>query len=202
MIEIEKRGRLDPQNKLKLRNFLQKNATLVNDCNQLNIFIEFNNPFLGDIENTKASINVSISKDKINHTIKCKLKSKTGRMESGKRIESSMDFTKSDLDEVFKFLSIFQITEGCPRFYHREDYSYNGLNITLKEGGLAPDHFEIDIELEDKDQEDDAEKLIEDFLSQHNLQAYTESEYKEIMLNVFKENPPIPMSEIDLGLIG
>ncbi len=201
MLEIEKRGKLTKKRAEILRSYLLSNGKLVRKANQLNIFIEFNNPFLGSIENTKASINISITKNLSDNSISCKLKSKTGNMQAGTRSESNISFDLSEINQVFDFLKIFQITEGCPRFYYREDYKLGLMNITLKEKGLAPDHFEIDMEIEDLKALPQAEAVIVEFARNNDLKFFTEDEYKEIMLRVFKENPPIPLNNIDLGLI-
>lgn len=201
MIEIEKRGQLTKQSAGILRGYLLSKGSLVRKSNQLNIFIEFNNPFLGSIENTKASINISITKNLLNNSISCKLKSKTGNMQAGLRTESSISFDLSEIENVFNFLSIFHINEGCPRFYYREDYKLGLMNVTLKEGGLAPDHFEIDMEVEDRKSLSQAEDAILKLAEDSGLKIYSEDEYKEIMLRVFEQNPPIPFSEIDLRLV-
>lgn len=201
MLEIEKRGKLTKSRSEILRRYLLSNGKLVRKSNQLNIFIEFNNPFLGSIENTKASINISITKNLSDNSISCKLKSKTGNMQSGTRAESNISFDLSEINQVFDFLKIFQITEGCPRFYYREDYKLGLMNISLKEKGLAPDHFEVDMEVEDPEALPQAEDFIAEFARDNELEFFTENEYKEIMLKVFKENPPIPLNNINLRLV-
>lgn len=201
MLEVEKRGAIN-QDKIKaLREFLQTNGKLKSKLKQLNIFIEFDNAFLGTLENTKHSINVSFSKNIDTSEIVSKLKTKSGLMYSGVRNEISISFDYHNKSSIFDFLSVFGISKGCPRYYYREDYKFNNLNITLKEKGLAPDHFEIDMEIDSTENVTFAESQIKEFLEQHNLIAYSDEEYKRIMLKVFNENPPIPFSDISFEVL-
>lgn len=201
MIEVEKRGKLSQNELIGLKSFLSRKGKLLKKLKQLNIFIEFDSPFLGDIGNTKASINISLSNEILKKQTTGRLKVKGGNMQSSSRTEVSIPFDIKDINEIYKFLSVFNINRGCPRFYYREDYEYNGITISIKEQGLAPDHFEAEIEIEDIKDREYAEERINEFTKSLNLQFYTDEEYKSIMLNIFKENPPIDFSDIDLGLV-
>lgn len=196
MIEVEKRGSLSANGLKHLRDYLINNAVLKSSQKQLNIFIEFDNSFLGSVENTKNSINVSFSKVIGENNINCRLKSKSGLMQSSVRKEVTIPFEFKDRNNIFDFLAVFGINTGCPRYYYREDYIIHDMNVTLKQDGLAPNHFEVDMEIQNLDEMKLAEKRINDFLLEHNLIAYSDEEYKTIMLKVFKENPPVPIEDI------
>lgn len=201
MLEIEKRGQLSNSDKDHLKSFLLSKGKLIRRENQLNIFIEFNSPYLGSIENSKASINISLSKNLINNATSGNLKVKTGKMESSNRLESNLPFNIDNIMDVFNFLKVFQITEGCPRFYCREDYKYDDLVVSIKEKGLAPDHFEVEMQVDSPDKSEFAIGKINTFGKLLGLKFYTDSEYKDIMLKTFYDNPPVPFGAIDLGLI-
>lgn len=200
MIEIEKRGRLDSDAGSTFEEYLKNNAQCVGELEQLAIFIEFNNPYLGEIGNTKASIAIQITKDITSGLFTAKLKGKVGNMQSEIRKEFGIPFEAKNLNDVYGFLGIFGIEEGCPRFYTRRDFMLDEYKISIKRKGLAPDHFEIETELDDSAAAEVTEYKVkmEEFLKRFKLTTFSETEYKELMLQIFKENPPVKLSSINL----
>lgn len=201
MIEVEKRGLLTARQKNTLLKFLNRNGEHIRSRNVLTIFIEFDSPFLGSVADTKASISIALIKDLHSNKVTAKLKGKLGKMESGARKEIEIPFQVEYTQQMFSFLEIFEIQTGCPRFYHREDYLYDGMEISIKDEGFAPDHFEIELKVVEHEQIVDAEEKIGEFLEKRDLKALSEQGYKEMMLKVFTENPPIALTKIDLGRV-
>jgi len=195
---IEKRGPLKLVNKKKLLKELNNNGKLMGKYKQLSTFIEFENPYLGEVESTKASLSINIIRDLLSDEINCNLKAKTGKMESSLRQEVVIPFNIKDLNQIIGLLSIFNITTGCPRYYYREEYSYKGFNFTIKSQGLAPDHFEIKTNIETRlIPSNQIEVEIRSIIRDLNLRIYTEEEFKNIMLKTYKENPPVKLTSIN-----
>ncbi len=199
MIEVELRGYF--QTALKRNNFvefLQKNAEVVKDRKQLTTFIEFDHPSLGSLDDSKGSISISIEQDNKTSVERGKVKFKSGSFDSVSRKETSFSFQPSEISGVLNFLSSLGIDRGCPRYYDRLDFQYDQFKITVKTGGLAPDHFEIELEVETTKEVGEAEKGIRQLAESFGLQVATQEEYSHTMKKVFLENPPVPLSEITL----
>lgn len=200
-IEIEKRGALNKQQKEQLLDFLEKKAKFIGECNQLSVFCEAGSRYTGEIENTKASISISLSKDLLNKKTSYKLKVKTGKMESGTRKEIIFPFKSDSLGDVLDLLKVFEINIGCPRFYHRIDYKLGRYYFSIKERGYAPDHFEIETMVNSEEKIEKESQKIEKLLKSLGLKFFNDEEYKNIMLGTFKKYPPIPFEEVDFSII-
>jgi len=201
MIEIEKRGKLSGEPAKKFKDFLIHHALLIGKSEQLTIFIETENNYLGSINNLNASISIQLISNLITSKYLSTLKGKLGSFDLETRKEFNISFDYSHLNDLFSFLEIFHIFTGCPRYYYREDYKYKDFTISLKYDGLAPDHYEIEklvpetcskeVIIKSKDD-------ISNFLSQFELNSYTPEEYKTIMLKVLDSNPPVELRSIDI----
>jgi adenylate cyclase class IV len=193
MIEIEKRGPLNPTQYKTLQQFLKDKGEQVLRCNQVGIFTTYKN---GEVKN---QINISITQDLDINTTKARLKAKLGDLKDSARKEISIPFDIKDIDSIYDMLRMFGVTNGCPRYYYREDYRYKNFNISIKSKGLLEDHYEIEVELDDNGDKDAATKEILEFLSSQNLSYWEEDEYKVTIKRIFEENPPIDFSEISLS---
>jgi adenylate cyclase class IV len=200
-IEIEKRGRLEIKDKEKFLEYLKKNGRFLNEYNQLSVFCESGSRFLGDIESTKASVAITILNDLKRLKTNYKLKVKNGKMESGTRNELVLPFKAKNLTEIMSLLEVFEITSGCPRFYHRLDFKLGKYFISIKENGYAPDHFEIETVIKDEKKVEKEIQKLEKFIESLGLKFYSDQEYKEIMLGTFRKYPPVTFSEIDFSVI-
>ncbi len=195
MIEIEKRGPLTKQQFQDFQKFLSENAMLIGKYNQVGIFTTFKN------EQNKNQINISISQNLIENSTTTRLKAKLGDLKDTARQELSLPFELKNINSIFDFLRMFGVVNGCPRFYYREDYKYKDLTISIKNQGLLTDHFEVEIELDDESAKLQAEKQIEDFITEIKLVLWTEDEYKALITKVFEENPPVDFDTIDLSML-
>ncbi len=200
-IEIERRGRLEAGEKENFLEYLKKNGKFLNEYNQLSIFCESGSRFLGNIENTKVSIAISILNNLILKKTSYKLKVKSGKMESGIRKELVLPFKAKKLADIMNLLEVFEINSGCPRFYHRYDFKIGKYFVSIKEKGFAPDHFEIETVVEDEKKVEKETKKLEKFVESLVLKFYSDEEYKEIMLGTFRKYPPVPFSEIDFSVV-
>jgi adenylate cyclase class IV len=199
-IEIEKRGKLTPTKKKGLLALLNKKGKLLGEYHQISVFIESDNKITGNIENTKASIAIVIRRNLINNRVKCVLKVKVGKMESGTRDEIKIPFTYNDLGHILDLLRVFGISKGCPRFYHRLDYKLGNYLISIKDKGLLYDHFEIETTVSDSSQIENMEKKMKKWLRDVKLSAFSEEKYKHLLIKIFKENPPIDFADIDFNV--
>lgn len=189
-LEIEKRGYLNTNEKALLIKFLDKNALFKSTKKQLNIFCSINNDYFSEKTKIKSSLSIVIEEDIISKEIKMFLKSKFGNVEDLKREEVSINLEKTSPLEIFKFLRSLGIEEGCPRYYLRKDYTYNNLNVTIKENGLVPDHFEV--ELIKGNNVDD----IDQFINKNKLNCFSSSQYKQLLKELLINNPPVLLNEI------
>ena len=156
--------------------------------------------FLGN-SGTKVSLSLAIFKRLDKEKTTFQLKAKTGRMESGTRKEILISFKRTELKQILAFLELFEIKTGCLRFYHRYDFQYGQYFISLKENGFAPDHFEIETTAKNQEAVGKEGQKIQVLLNSLGLKAYSEEEYKEIMLSTFRRYPPVPFSEIDFSTV-
>jgi len=200
-IEIEKRGRLEKEDKEKFLKYLRENGRFLHEYNQLSVFCESGSRFLGDIENTKASVAITILNNLMQMKTNYKLKVKNGKMESGNRKELVLPFKPKNLPEIIDLLEVFEITSGCPRFYHRFDFKLGKYFISIKESGYAPDHFEKKTVVKDEKKVEEEIQKIEKFIESLGLKFYSDLEYKEIMLGTFRKYPPVLFSEIDFSVV-
>lgn len=200
-IEIEKRGSLSQKGKEHFLSFLKEKAKLLCEYNQLSVYCESDSPYLGEIENTKISISITLLKNILTKKTKYLLKAKTGKMESGLRKEIIIPFYAESLDDILHFLELFDIKTGCPRFFHRYNFKYGKYEISIKEKGYTVDHFEIETIIESEDEIEKENRKIDEFVKSLGLNIYSEEEYKEKMLETFRKYPPIPFSEIDFSII-
>lgn len=202
MIEVEKRGLFkSKEEKSKFLEFLARKASLKSQSKQLSIFIESDSPFLGNLQDAKASIAIALTKNSLNDEESGVLKAKFGKKESNSRKEVAIPFIVKEVQQIYDFLSIFHITTGAPRYYKRTDYEYEGFLISIKEDGLAPDHFEIEKEVGDQAEVEDAIVQMQDFVDDFGLEFLTDADYKNLMIKIFNENPPIPLENINLSPI-
>lgn len=200
-IEIEKRGCLKIGEKGKFLEYLKKNGRLLGEYNQISVFCESGSRFLGDIENTKVSVAVTVLNNLRLMKTSYKLKVKSGKMESGIRKELVLPFKAKNLTDVLDLLEVFEITTGCPRFYHRYDFKVGKYFVSIKERGYAPDHFEIETVVCDEGKVEKETRKLEKFVQSLGLKFYSDEEYKEIMLGTFIKYPPIPLSKIDFLMV-
>lgn len=194
MIEIEKRGPLTKKQYVELQKFLISNAKLTGKYNQIGIFSTFKN------ERNKNQINISISQDILGKQTRAKLKAKLGDLKSTARKEISIPFDIKEIQSIFDFLEVFGVKDGCPRFYYREDYVYNGITVSIKNGGLLEDHFETEVEVENEFAKDEAELKLIEFTKELGIEIWEEDTYQSLIKKVFDENPPIDFAKIDLSI--
>ncbi len=192
MIEIEKRGPINPTQYKALQQFLKDNGEQVLRCNQVGIFTTYKN---GEVKN---QINISITQDLDKETTKARLKAKLGDLKDSARKEISIPFEVKDIDSIYDMLRMFGVSNGCPRYYYREDYKYEDLTVSIKNGGLLTDHYEIEIEIENESEKESSIEKLETFIRSQNLELWNEDEYKVLIKKIFEENPPIPFAEIDV----
>lgn len=193
MIEIEKRGPINPTQYEALQQFLKDNGEQVLRCNQVGIFTTYKN---GEVKN---QINISVTQDLDKETTKARLKAKLGDLKDSARKEISIPFEVSNIQSIYDFLAMFGVSTGCPRYYYREDYKYEDLTISIKNGGLLTDHYEIEIEIENESEKESSIEKLEAFIRSQNLELWNEDEYKVLIKKIFEENPPIPFAEIDVS---
>lgn len=200
MIEIELRGRLAGTARKKVLEYCRKNGNLLGEYKQIAIFCDTQNEQLGSFYDPKVRIALQLSYNIQKKKKTLQLKAKNGHWANVGREELILKLDSSALKQAYQLLETFGITKGCPRFYHRVDYQFGDIILSLKDGGLAPDHWEAEISATKQNEKMGHQKL-QKFLKKLDLAPWSESEYKDIVNKVYRENPGVEFSEIDLNLV-
>lgn len=200
MIEIELRGRLTVAVRKKVLEYCRKNGKLLGEFKQIAIFCDTQNEHLGSFYDPKVRIALQLSYDIKTKKRILQLKAKNGHWANVGREELALKLEPEALGEAYQLLRTFGITKGCPRFYHRLDYQFGDIILSLKDGGLAPDHWEAEISTTKQEEKKGHQKLRQ-FLKKLNLTPWSEAEYKDIVNKVYRENPAVEFPEIDTFLV-
>lgn len=198
-IEVERRGPLEKEAKGFLLKYLKDNAHFVGEIEQLTVFCDTQGRALGSIEQAKARISLALIADLTTGQVELSLKAKRGKMESSARQEIELPFAVDKFSEVIELLKLFGIEKGCPRFYRRRDYRLDKFLITVKDEGLAKDHFEIEAIVDSAEETKQVLMEMERRVEDLELEFYTEEEYKQMMLDLYQDNPPVCWAEIDFS---
>lgn len=200
MIEVELRGPLSLSARKTLLSYCKKYGALVGEFNQLAIFCDTWNEVFGSFYDAKMRIALQLSSVVNTGKKKFQLKIKHGHVEKTDREEIIVSLRPDELNCVFDLLRALHITSGCPRFYHRIDYRVGNILLSLKDGGLLTDHWEAEIQASQTDVEN-AQKSLQLFLNKRELVAWSEEEYRKLIDKIYKENPPVKFSEIDISQV-
>jgi adenylate cyclase class IV len=198
MIEIELRGRLTGAGRKKALAYCRKNGKLLGEFKQIAIFCDTQNEQLGSFYDPKVRIALQLSYDIQNKKKALQLKAKNGHWANVGREELILKLEPEALHQAYQLLRTFGISKGCPRFYHRIDYRFGNIIVSLKDGGLAPDHWEAEISTTKQNEKKSHQKL-QKFLKKLNLIPWSETEYKDIVNKVYRENPAVEFSKIDVS---
>lgn len=200
MIEIELRGRLTGAGWKKTLAHCRNHGKLLGEFNQIAIFCDTQNEQLGSFYDPKVSIALQLSYDIQSKKKMLQLKAKNGHWANVGREELILKLEPGALHQAYQLLRTFGISKGCPRFYHRVDYQFGDIILSLKDGGLAPDHWEAEISTTKQDEKMGHQKLRK-FLRKLDLTPWLETEYKDIVNKVYRENPAVEFPEIDTFLV-
>ena len=124
------------------------------------------------------------------------MKAKNGHWANVGREELVLKLEPEVLADAYQLLRTFGISKGCPRFYHRVDYQFGDIILSLKDGGLAPGHWEAEISTTKQNEKTGHQKLKK-FIKKLNLVPWSETEYRDIVNKVYRENPAVEFLEID-----
>lgn len=196
MIEIELRGRLAGTARKKVLAYCRKRGKYLGEFNQIAIFCDTQNEQLGSFYDPKVRIALQLSYDIQNKNKTLQLKAKNGHWANVGREELILKLEAEALGHAYQLLETFGITKGCPRFYHRMDYQFGDIILSLKDGGLAPDHWEAEISTTKQEEKKGHQKLRQ-FLKKLNLTPWLEAEYKDIVNKVYREYPAVEFFKID-----
>lgn len=186
MIEVELRGPLTATARKKVLPYCQKNGKFVTEVNQLTIFCETRSEAFGSFYDTKVRIGLQLSQNLLTKKRTLQLKLKDGHWERGSR------------PEAYRIFRALGLHSGCPRFYHRWDYQFDDVTLSLKNGGLAPDHWELEMLVQEAKDISRIEKKLRAFAKRLGLTPWSESEYRSVIDRVYRENPPIPFEAINV----
>jgi hypothetical protein len=200
MIEIELRGRLTGAVRKKVLGYCRKQGKLLGEFKQIAIFCDTQNEQLGSFYDPKVRIALQLSYDIKTKKRILQLKVKNGHWANVGREELILKLDSGALKQAYQLLETFGITKGCRRFYHRLDYQFGDIILSLKDGGLAPDHWEAEISATEQNEKTGHQKL-QKFLIKLNLIPWSELEYKDIVNKVYRENPAVEFSEIDVSSV-
>lgn len=202
MIEVELRGPLpEPEKALLLSRFGRK-WLLTRDSKQLTIFCDTSDKRLGSFYNPKLPIAVQLSYDEASLTETLSLKVKSGHWRNIFRPEIELQLLPSQLQQTYDFLNAIGITSGCPRYYHRVDYRIDqNLLISLKDSGLAPDHWELERVIAHAGSAERTKRLLAKTATRLGLRTWGKQKYQRIITAIYEENPPIPFGNIDVSLV-
>ncbi|GEM_PF-3942046 len=200
MIEIELRGRLTISARKRILAHCRTRGKFLGEFNQIAIFCDTQNERLGSFYDPKVRIALQLSYDIKNKKKTLSLKAKNGHWANVEREELVLKLEPEALAKAYQLLGIFGISKGCPRFYHRLDYQFGDIILSLKDGGLAPDHWEAEISAT-KQNEKNAHQKLQKFLKKFNLTPWSESEYKDIVNKVYRENPAVEFEKIDASAV-
>ena len=198
MIEVELRGLLSIPAREKLLSYCRQRGTLLGEFHQIAIFADTWGKQLGNFYNPKVRIALQLSCNLQTKKRTLHLKVKNGHWANVGRQETLLNLRPDALKDAYQLLRTFGMTAGCPRFYHRLDYQLGNITLSLKDGGLAPDHWEAEISAKKSDEKKAHQKLLV-FLKKLGLTPWTEAEYKAVVEKVYRENPPIKFEEIDVS---
>lgn len=199
MIEVELRGPLKEKREELIAHAV-KHGTLLGELNQIAIFCDTWDERLGNFYDPKVRVAFQLSYDVHTKQQSLHLKVKNGHWANVGRQEVVLHLRPEELPRAYQLLNTFGITSGCPRFYHRIDYQIGDITLSLKEDGLAPDHWEVEIAVE-KNDEAKAHKQLQAFLKNLGFMPWTEEEYKTIINKVYRENPPVEFGKIDVSRV-
>ena len=197
MIEVELRGRLTASARKKVLAYCRTRGIFLGEFHQIAIFCDTQNERLGNFYDPKVRIALQLSYDIQNKKKTLQLKVKNGHWANVGREELVLKFDPNSLNEAYQLLAVFGVTSGCPRFYHRVNYQFSDIILSLKDSGLAPDHWEAEISTTKQDEKKGRQKL-QKFLKKLNLTPWSELEYKNIVSKVYRENPAIEFEGIDV----
>ena len=200
MIEIELRGPLTESARKKVLGYCRSSGKFLGELNQISIFCDTQNEQLGSFYDPKVRIALQLSYDIQSREKTLQLKTKNGHWANVGREELVLKLEPNALAKAYQLLGTFGILKGCPRFYHRLDYQFGEIILSLKDGGLAPDHWEAEI-LSTKQNEKVARQKLQKFLKKINLKSWPEAEYKEIVNKVYRENSAVEFSKIDISAV-
>lgn len=197
MIEIELRGRLTGAARKKVLGYCRKQGKLLGEFKQIAIFCDTQNEQLGSFYDPKVRIALQLSYDIKTKKKTLQLKAKNGHWANVGREELVLKLDSGALKQAYQLLETFEIIKGCPRFYHRLDYQFGDIILSLKDGGLALDHWEAEISTTKQNEKTGHQKL-QKFLKKLDLIPWSEKEYKDIVNKVYRENPAVAFKEIDV----
>lgn len=200
MIEVELRGRLTTAARKRILLYCRARGILLGEFHQIAIFCDTQSERLGNFYDPKVRIALQMSYDINSKEKTLQLKVKNGHWANVGREELALKLDPNALSGAYQLLGTFGITAGCPRFYHRVDYKFGDITLSLKDGGLAPDHWEAEVSTT-KANEKKAHLKLQKFLKKLGLISWSESEYKEIVNKVYRENPPVLFDEIDISSV-
>lgn len=198
MIEVELRGRLTVSARKRVLLYALKNGKFVREVHQLTIFCETGNKAFGSFYDTKVRIGLQLSQNLLTKKRTLQLKLKDGHWERGSRPETVLTLSPNELPEAYRIFRALGLHSGCPRFYHRWDYQFDDVTLSLKNGGLAPDHWELEMLAQKEKDSSSIEKKLKVFAKRLGLTPWSESEYRSIIEKVYRENPPIAFEAINV----
>ena len=200
MIEVELRGPLTAANRKKVLAAVSRLGKKVREVNQLTIFCDTQGPQFGNFSNPKLRLAIQLSQEVPNKNLRLALKVKSGHWAKVSRQETVLDLYPSSLSKVYLILESLGINSGCPRFYHRLDFVIDGVDLSIKDSGLAPDHWEAELAVDKEELVPDAKKRLRNLIDKLRLTVWSENEYQRLLTNIYQKNPPIAFSEVDMSL--
>lgn len=200
MIEVEFRGPLTAPRRKKVLSAISHIGKKIREVDQLTIFCDTQSEHFGNFYDPKLRLAIQLSKELPKGDRRLALKVKGGHWGKASRQETVLDLDPNSLAKAYRFLESLGIIAGCPRFYHRLDFAIGDINLSLKDSGLAPDHWEIELEVDKENVVPAAKKRLNNLINKLDLTAWTEDEYRKIITKIYQENPPILFTQVDTRL--
>lgn len=161
--EVEIRGPLTESEYARLLSFLKKKGKLLKEADQLAIF------FHG------LKDNLSLKKD---HSLE-KLVLKKGGWHHGNRQEIEVILEKGQFDNALKLLKALGYTLGHKVPAFRQDFSYKGVQISLKTKAVIGPHYEMETIVSRRKQIAHVKKRLLLIAKELELKVWTERAYRE-----------------------
>ncbi|MEK7611665.1 MAG: CYTH domain-containing protein [Patescibacteria group bacterium] len=161
--EVEIRGPLTENEYTNLLAFLKMKGKLLKEADQLAIFFHVKKD------------NLSLKKD---HALE-KLVLKIGGWHRGNRKEVEVILAKNQFDNALALLKGLGYTLGHKVTAFRQDFSYKGVQISLKTKAVIGPHYEMETIVSRRDQIAHVKKGLLLVAKELRLQVWTEKAYRE-----------------------
>jgi predicted adenylyl cyclase CyaB len=173
-IEVEVRAIFDEEKYKLLYTFLDTNAKDLGEDDKDVYFYLLPNKVIKSVNN--------ISKKTAKIVMKLNRVGKGGNEAE----EIEIQISPSDFPKAVKFFSELEFDEVQQSFQKRKNYMYKDVEIALKYSDSWGYHMELEIMVDDKSKQENAEKKLNEVANELGVHIMTQDEQKEFAANIDK----------------